>query len=472
VRQHGDALVRRVFSRPDIDEERRALRACLTQALGNITPDRRKTFSSSQQDAVARLEQLARRSMWHDIRASEVKDLLTVLAHGGANAVATPGRPGVRPASSLRPGKPPGPRKHVTMQNLQYDQERERRLHLQDFRNAVNRDASLKSVLFGDDKQANANACLRVVSAVICLYQSQQQEEDSDRVLARLYQMNRGKMLDLFIDVWRSAWQAGKIQRCGFAWADTIDWLVCRFEDAATSAGNTAPTSPAPVKAVAARKPSGPPQNVQAPRNDRHPQFRSRTSSHREGRPLDRSATLSVQLPRSRHSGSMSDGAPGVSLHMRSQARSGFMPGRQAETMPVGPGSGKLVRRGTSSHEQALSGSVSKGGSVISPPERRASSSVGRKLATVRAVLSPQSPLSPISPSSPLFPRFVPIRRSQTEGPGQSSAQSRSIWQPPADALSTREQRAMASPYRPRIAKSAGMLPGLSHALAGKPQKS
>jgi hypothetical protein len=431
ARQHGDTLVRRIFSRPAIDDERRGLRDCLAQVLGNLTPDRQSAFSPSTRGAEAQIRALAGRSLRHDIRAAELRSPIRLLAHGhGAK------RPAARP--------PAGPRKHVTMQDLQFDQARERRLHLSAFRDATRRERSVKSALFADGSQEYADTCLCLFSGIVSLYQQRVYDGgDSDAVLRELYaaQAKSGKLLDLFLNSWRAAWDAGKLKQAGFAWAESVDWLVCRFESLRAARMALAPqTSPPRRRHEAGDRIPARPHALVAAKPDDSVLARAHAQSK---------ASIALRRGASGDRGTLLSGMP--------RGKSGFMPGRQAETLPVSGtprASGHLAPRQASGQAHPAQ--------VDSGRENSPLAQIRRKVDGVRAVLTPSSPLSPVSPSSPTFPKLIPVRRGESAGPGAPMDKRRASDRS-RDVGALQSQRSASSPYRAKsLATIAAITPGQS----------
>lgn len=402
LQPHKDALIRRVFSRAQIDEERRLLRRCLKQVGANLTPERRQRFSAAGKNAAARLERLASLAPRHEIRAAQVRSPLSLLAGS---------RTGQHPVArqALPPAPPATPRRHVTMQNLQFDQKRERRLHLYAFRNALSDDAGAKQALeqamFGDCALSNAHYCLLVFRAATSLYQEWEYGgADGDSLFARLHASTNGKLLELFLLSWRAAWGVGKIRQCGFSWADTVDWLVCGLEKAAAeSAGRDGMARMA------------------------------RRASPRAAEPGLQSAAPQL---RPRHSGT----APATLRSAPARVSSGrdFMPGRQAQAVVV---------------------ANSPGGSPATPPQTRQLQPSSRR-----------APPSPVSPSAPLFPKLLAYQHGRLVGiePGLRKTRSDADAAAAASGSAARLQRSASMPYGSRTLKNPSV-PSVSGATAYQP---
>lgn len=430
ARRHGDTLVRRIFSRTAIDDERRDVRDCLNQVLGNLTPDRRSAFLPSSKSAEAQIRQLASRSLRHDIRAAELRSPIRLLAHGHG-----PRRPAAR--------TPAGPRKHVTMQDLQFDQARERRLQLSAFREATRRERSVKAALFADGSQEYADTCLCLFSGIVSLYQQRIYDGgDSDAVLRDLYaaQLKSGKLLDLFLNSWRAAWDAGKLKQSGFAWAESVDWLVCRFESLRAAQMALMPQTSPPRRRHETEERIRPRPHALVAKPDDGVLARAHAQSK---------ASIALRRGASGDRGTLLSGMP--------RGKSGFMPGRQAETLPV---SGAPRASGHLAPRQA-SGQVHPA-QVDSRRESSPLAQIRRKVDGVRAVLSPDSPLSPISPSSPIFPKLISVRRGESAGPGAPMDKRRASDRS-RDGGALSSQRSVSSPYRGKsLAKIAPITPAQS----------
>jgi hypothetical protein len=449
TRRHGDALVRRVFSRQEIDEERRGVRQCLNQALHNLTPERRAAFSPTSKKAQERIEGLARRSIRHDIRAVEVRSPIRLLAYGtSGNRTAA--------EAKLSQAKPPAtPRRHVTMQNLQFDQERERRLHLNAFREALRKDKTVRQALFGDGAHDHADTCLCVFSGIVSLYQQRIYDGGaSDRALADLYSAHcgKGKLLQLFIDHWRAAWDAGKLSQRAFPWAGSLNGLVCEFEKLAAA-----------ETVVTTRKPS--PQAERKPVKTEQRRLLAGPSTRLEKSAMSESGEIpsdgAIRLRRG-VSGS-EHGAP--PLLARGKSKPGLMPGRQADTVPIISDSPETLRKTTPQRSHTVSRGNAPALTGNGNQERSQYRTPQRKGNVVRAVLksqSPKSPLSPLSPASPLSPVLASLmarRRGQSAGPGYPMSRMRPTAEGTQSELPTKLQRGLSSPYRARSVKSAAALP-------------
>lgn len=455
VRPHGDGVVRRVFSKHDIEDERRELRRCLSQTIQNLTPARRAAFSPASKKAERTIDRLARSSIRHDIRAAEVRSPIRLLAYGHDGKRSVESRPTVQAKS------PATPRRHVTMQNLQFDAERERRLQLGAFRESLRKDKAVRHALFGPDAASHAETCLCLFSGIVSLYQQRVYEGGaSDKILSDLYAKHcgNGKLMELFISHWRAAWDAGKLPQHAFPWGASVDWLVSEFEKRApppvasprTSTPRTSP--PKPVRQPAR----------QPPRVERRPLPASASMHMEKGSMPEASVAQRGHTRALRKHHSVEVRAPRPSPAPQLKARATFTPGRQATTVSIVDNASEtaLATRPQRSHTVAHGRDTAQG-SVAKKGQGTPSSARGmvEMVRAVGAPSSPLSPLSPVSPSSPVFAGLIAMRRGQSAGPGYPMGRMRATTEVSSSELPTKMQRSLSSPYRGRSVQHAATLP-------------
>jgi hypothetical protein len=405
----GDGVIRRIFSRTEIDAQRRLVQRCLVQAITNLTPERKAGLSSPAEKALCALERIAGAAARHDVQVGQIRGPLALLA---GRASRRPGSSGSsRPPSPLSPSSPYKPRpsftqsqpsvlrRPLTMQNLQYDARRERRLQLQTFsRQLANRGEQQKAVaqaLFGPAASAEHDNCMLVASALATLFMVEEfiaQEQDQDALMDKVCKQTGGPLQQLFISEWRRAWQEKRIGPDSFSWAATVDSLVAGLEEAERKAANARQAQPrTPRVAFAA---SGKPLARSVPGSARRNaggkpaklfrklsesmnpgtfQRKARVSSRPVIVPLEKLRPASSATSGSRqHSGVFRENRNGKTPGPRrlvtpaakvawsaAPARrvaptgTGFRPGRQAENMPLAakppglPGNGGLDRSGS-----------------------------------------------------------------------------------------------------------------------------
>ncbi|MBK4734596.1 hypothetical protein [Noviherbaspirillum pedocola] len=380
---------------------------------------------------------------------------MRLLAYGHDSKRSVERRPTVQ-------AKPPAtPRRHVTMQNLQFDVERERRLQLGAFREALKKDKTVKHALFGPDAASLADTCLCLFSGIVSLYQQRVYEGGaSDEILSDLYAKHcgKGKLLELFMTHWRAAWDAGKLPQHTFPWGESIDWLVRELEKRA----------PKPVASPRTMSPrTSPPKPVRQPARQptrvERPPLRASASMRMEKQGMPEASDVQrrrAQSMRTQHGVEVR--APGPQPQPQLKARATFTPGRQATTVSIADNASEtaLATRPQRSHTVAhgrdkTQGSVANKGQGTPAPAR----SRVDMLRVVQAPSSPLSPLSPVSPSSPVFAALITMRRGQSAGPGYPMGRMRATAQVSSSELPTRIQRSVSSPYRVRTVHQAAALP-------------
>jgi hypothetical protein len=262
---HHDTALRRVFSRKDIDVERAMVRASLTQAVANVTPERLKTMGSPGRQAVKALRQAARRRGWHDVKAGQIRSAVMLLAGSRRQKsfMYTPVK-SARLVSVAAVGLQHGNVAHWTQ--------------LRKFCGDSVADRELLALLCTPDDNGNARryesmqSCVLIFKSVALDYLLEAKEDDEQKKFQRLWRTKNNAILQLFLQRWTEARQCGRIGDSRFAWVKDVEWLVgglqaaARIDDARGSGPTGMPltgkrlTQTAPsLKPAQTRQPAKPP---------------------------------------------------------------------------------------------------------------------------------------------------------------------------------------------------------------------
>jgi hypothetical protein len=269
MQSRHDTVLRRVFSRKDIDSERAVVRASLAQAVANVTPERLKRMGSPGRQAVNTLRQAARLHGRHDVKAGQIRSAVMLLAGSRRQKsfMHTPVKPG-----RLAPVGAVG-LQHGNMANW---------AQLKKFcRDSVaNRDLLALLCTPRDREDAwqyqSMQSCILIFKSVALDYLMEARDGDEQKQLQRLWKTKSNAILQLFLQRWTEARQSGRIGDSRFAWVGGVEWLVGGLQTAARTddAGDSRPTGmlstgerpaqPAPsLKPVQTRQSATPPMRDQ-----------------------------------------------------------------------------------------------------------------------------------------------------------------------------------------------------------------
>lgn len=222
VRLHAqpghDTVIKRLFSRKEIDAERDAVRVAIATAAGNVTPERLKRLGLPARLATDTLQQATAGAGRHDVKVAQVRDAVALLA--GSRKRSFKNSP-VRTRSSrlVQPGASALPAGAGT-----------RRVLLRRFcaDSAVSRDLPALLTLPGDKGVAVASCILIFKSVALncILKEIKGGNRNHKQSMRQLRATADGELLRLFISRWAKAKAAGKISPAVFPWFDAVDWLV------------------------------------------------------------------------------------------------------------------------------------------------------------------------------------------------------------------------------------------------------
>ena len=222
IQPRSDAIIRRIFSRGEIDSERAVVKSALLHAADNLTPERLKRMGSPGRLAVRRLQQRAARPGRHDIKVSQVFSDITLLASGGRKRsfLHSPVKP-VKSSGLLKTGAVGLAATH-----------NEYRVRLHDFCTLAGTGESLPLLLQQQDQSQDSEkilCCITLFRAVASNFLAEErnlQNGDKNRLFDDLHAAMKGDLLYLFIDRWRMARKNGLINEHSFEWVAAVDWLV------------------------------------------------------------------------------------------------------------------------------------------------------------------------------------------------------------------------------------------------------
>ncbi|WP_194712197.1 hypothetical protein [Noviherbaspirillum soli] len=222
IQPRSDAIVRRIFSRGEIDSERAVVKRALLHAADNLTPERLKRMGSPGRLAVRRLQQRAARPGRHDIKVSHVFGDIRLLASGGRKRsfLHSPAKP-VKSSGLLKTGAAGLVANHD-----------EYRIRLHDFCMLAGTVESLSLLLQqqGQNQDSEKVLCcialFRAVASSFIAEDKTRQCRDRNTLFDDLRASMKGDLPYLFIDRWRMARKNGLINEHSFEWVAAVDWLV------------------------------------------------------------------------------------------------------------------------------------------------------------------------------------------------------------------------------------------------------
>ena len=220
IQPRSDAMIRRIFSRGEIESERAVVKSALLHAADNLTPERLKRMGSPGRSAVWRLQQRAARPGRHDIKVSQVFSDIRFLANGGRKRsfLHSPVKP-ARSSSLLKTGAVGLAATH-----------NEYRVRLHDFCTLAGTGKSLPLLLQGQSQDSEEILCcvtlFRAVASNFLAEEGNLQYTDKSKLFDDLYASTKSDLLHLFIDRWRMARKSDLINEHSFEWVVAVDWLV------------------------------------------------------------------------------------------------------------------------------------------------------------------------------------------------------------------------------------------------------
>jgi hypothetical protein len=223
LQPRSDTIIRRIFSRGEIDSERAVVKRALLQAAGNLTPERLKRMGSPGRLAVRRLQQRAARPGRHDIKIAHVSSDITFLASGGRKRsfMHSPAKP-VKSSKLLRTGAAGLAATHS-----------EHRVRLLHFCVSAGMVESLPVLLRQphdqDQDVETISCCIALFTAAVASFIAEEkniQQADKDKLFDCLRASMKGDLPYVFIDRWQIARKNGLIKERSFEWVAAVDWLV------------------------------------------------------------------------------------------------------------------------------------------------------------------------------------------------------------------------------------------------------
>ena len=253
TQRHRDTVVRRLFSRRDIDDARAQVRASLAQAASNVTPERLARMGSPGRLAVLALRHASGMERSRDVKVGQIRSAVALLATGGKKASfrLTPVR--VRSARLAQAGA-----------SALAAGSGARRVQLRKFCTDTGTSPDLAAALqtTGDKPEAIASCILIFRSAVVSwiLEEMKCHPADQKKLMRQLRDAVDSPLLRLFLKRWVRARTANEFANRKFPWFDAVDWLVTELRNAkpASPGATRSPRSPRVSAANAAPAPATP----------------------------------------------------------------------------------------------------------------------------------------------------------------------------------------------------------------------
>nr|WP_217344814.1 hypothetical protein [Noviherbaspirillum sp. L7-7A]MBV0879001.1 hypothetical protein [Noviherbaspirillum sp. L7-7A] len=223
LQPRSDAIIRRVFSRGEIDNERAVVKRALLQAASNLTPERLKRMGSPGRLAVQRLQQRAARTGRHDIKVAHVSSDITFLASSGRKRsfLHSPAKP-VKSSSLRKTGAAGLAATHI-----------DHRIRLLHFCVSAGTLESLPVLLRQPQDQnqdmKTISCCIALFTAAVASFIAEEknvQGVDKGKLFDCLRASMKGDLPYVFIDRWQLARKNGLINERSFEWVAAVDWLV------------------------------------------------------------------------------------------------------------------------------------------------------------------------------------------------------------------------------------------------------
>jgi hypothetical protein len=261
-----DPLIRRLFSRDEIADERLVVRAALARAAQNVTPERFRTLGSPGRLARLELMHASGLGLDRDIRAGQVRKAAAMLARDRKKRSVIDSPVKARSAWLVKKGA-----------NTLASADDVRRVQLRNFCADTAARSSLAALLAdGGDSSAEIAASISIFQAEAIIFIVRDMAGGKPGPQALMDQPGKTAdclLLRLFISTWRRAKAAGKVSKSVFPWFEAVDWLVARLHGARPiSPGATrAPKSPRVLSPVATlrRARAAPAPPVRRPQNGR-----------------------------------------------------------------------------------------------------------------------------------------------------------------------------------------------------------
>lgn len=258
LQPRSDAIIRRIFSRSEIDSERAVVKRALLHAASSLTPERLKRMGSPGRSAAHRLQQRVARPGRHDIKVAHVFSDIRLLASGGRKPsfLHSPAKP-VKSSSLLKPGAAGLAATHS-----------EYRIRLLHFCANAGTLESLPLLLSQpqdqDQDMQTISCCIALFTAAVASFIAEErniQHVDKNKLFDCVRASMKGKLPDLFIARWQAARRNGLINERSFEWVCAVDWLVNGLQPEKQTPSRRArkPKSPrSPVSPSPARLPLQP----------------------------------------------------------------------------------------------------------------------------------------------------------------------------------------------------------------------
>ncbi len=249
--RHRDTVIRRLFSRREIDDERALVRASLAQAASNVTPERLARMGSPGRLALLALRHASGMERSRDVKVGQIRSAVALLATGGKKMSfrLTPVK--LRSARLAQPGA-----SALAAGNGA------RRVELRKFCTDSATAPDLAALLqTAADKPEAISSCILIFRSAVVSYILEEMKchhADHKKLMRQLRGSVDSPLLRLFLKRWVRARAAREFANRKFPWFDAVDWLVTELRNAtpASPGATRSPRSPRVSSAQAAPAPA------------------------------------------------------------------------------------------------------------------------------------------------------------------------------------------------------------------------
>ena len=252
TQRHRDTVVRRLFSRREIDDERAQVRASLAQAASNVTPERLKRMGSPGRLAVLALQHASGMNGSRDVKVGQIRSAVSLLAAGGK-----------KQSFRLTPVKFRSARLAQAGASALAAGSGARRVQLRKFCTDSATPSDLAALLqTAADKPEAIASCILIFRSAAVSYILQElkcHHADHKKLMRQLRESVDSPLLRLFLKRWVRARTSNQVANRKYPWFDAVDWLVTELRNAkpASPGATRSPRSPR-VSAASAAPASAP----------------------------------------------------------------------------------------------------------------------------------------------------------------------------------------------------------------------
>ena len=239
TQRHRDTVVRRLFSRREIDDERALVRASLAQAASNVTPERLKRMGSPGRLAVLALQHASGMNGSRDVKVGQIRSAVSILAAGGK-----------KQSFRLTPVKFRSTRLTQAGASALAAGSGARRVQLRKFCTDSATASDLAALLqTAADKPEAIASCILIFRSAAVSYILQElkcHHADHKKLMRQLRESVDSPLLRLFLKRWVRARASNEVINRKYPWFDAVDWLVTELRNAkpASPGATRSPRSP------------------------------------------------------------------------------------------------------------------------------------------------------------------------------------------------------------------------------------